>query len=305
MTSPAPVPKKAILVVNAKSRKGRKLFRHAVVQLREAGVEIISAHPVRNPDKFQEAIRTAVASGAPMVIVGGGDGSLSSSVDYFVGSDCVFALLPLGTANSFARTLGIPLDIDGAIDVIATGQRRRIDLGMIDGDYYANCAAIGVAPLIAETVPHGLKRALGRTGYLMWAAWQMTRFRPFKLMIVEGETSTTIDALEVRIANGSYHGGTKLVEDATLDSGEIVVQAVVGTRSSTLAWSWFSSVVKLRTRRKTYREFRGTALKIITEPCLPISIDGEVLAHTPVMARVAKGVIEVVAPADAPVNRPA
>ena len=50
-----------------------------------------------------------------MVIVGGGDGSLSCAVDELVDRDCVFALLPLGTANSFARTLGIPLDLDGAI----------------------------------------------------------------------------------------------------------------------------------------------------------------------------------------------
>ncbi len=56
-----------------------------------------------------------------MVIVGGGDGSLSCAVDELVERDCVFALLPLGTANSFARTLGIPLDLDGAIETIATG----------------------------------------------------------------------------------------------------------------------------------------------------------------------------------------
>ncbi|AHE54258.1 diacylglycerol/lipid kinase family protein [Sphingomonas sanxanigenens] len=299
MNQPSPVPKRAILVVNAKSRKGREMFRHAVVRLRESGIEVIKAYPVRKPSKLQPTIEEAVNSGAPMVIVGGGDGSLSSSVDYFVGKDCVFALLPLGTANSFARGLGIPLDVDSAIDVIANGRRRRIDLGMIDDDYYANCAAIGVSPLIAETVPHKLKRALGRVGYLMWATYQMTRFRPFKLTVGDGPDAETIDALEVRIANGRYHGGTELVEDAELDSGEIIVQAVVGTKSSTLAWSWFTSVVKMRARKKTYREFRGTAMRITTDPPLPISIDGEVLAHTPVMAKVAKGVIEVVAPADA------
>jgi diacylglycerol kinase family enzyme len=89
-----------------------------------------------------------------MIIVGGGDGSLSSTVDELIEKECVFALLPLGTANSFARTLGIPLDLDGAIDVIATGKRRRIDLGIINGDYFANAASMGVSPMIGETVPH-------------------------------------------------------------------------------------------------------------------------------------------------------
>src|SRR3546814_20002025 len=86
-----------------------------------------------------------------MVIVGGGDGSISGAVDSFIGCDCVFALLPLGTANSFARTLGIPVDLDGAIDVIATGRRARIDLGAIDGDYFANVAAIGMPSLIGRS----------------------------------------------------------------------------------------------------------------------------------------------------------
>lgn len=291
-----PLPRSAILVVNAKSRKGRDLFRQACAKLSAAGIELLAAHAVRDPKRMGETIRGAVHSDAPMVIVGGGDGSLSSSVDYFVGHDTVFALLPFGTANSFARTLGIPLDLDGAVAVIANGERRRIDLGMIDGDYFANCAAIGISPLIAETVPHGLKRVLGRFGYLGWALFQMTKFRPFRLTVGEGAEAETIDALEVRIANGAYHGGTELVDEAEVDSGEIIVQVVVGRAVPYLGWSWFASVLRLRARRNTTREFHGRSLRVATDPPLPISIDGEVLARTPVTAKVAVGIIEVAAP---------
>ncbi|MDX3885226.1 MAG: diacylglycerol kinase family protein [Sphingomonas sp.] len=297
MTEIRPLPRSAVLIVNAKSRKGRKLFRRAVTGLRAAGVEIIAAHAVRKPKLFAPTIREAVRSGAPMVIVGGGDGSLSSAVDHFVGHDCVFALLPLGTANSFARTLGIPLDLEGAIGVIAGGQRRRIDLGMIDGDYFANCAAIGLSPLIAESVPHGFKAWAGRVGYLSWAMLVLFRFKPFRLTVGEGDTAETIDALEVRIANGGFHGGTELVDDAEVDSGEIVVQAVVGKALPYLGWSWLTSLLRLPQRRQTTREFHGRALRVATDPPLSISIDGEVLAKTPVTARVAKGAIEVAAPA--------
>jgi len=296
MKSPAPLPRRAVLVVNAKSRKGRDLFRQAVEKLRASGIELISSHAVRNPDKLRTTIRMALKDDPPMIIVGGGDGSLSSTVDDFVGHDTVFALLPLGTANSFARTLGIPLDLDGAIEVIATGRRMRIDLGMIDDDYFANCAAIGISPLIAETVPNGLKRVLGRIGYLSWAAYQMTRFRPFSLMIETDGKRETINAVEVRIANGGYHGGTELVESAEVDSGEIVVQAVVGNTRHRLLWSWTASALKLRSRKRTVKEFHGKSIRITTDPPLPISIDGEVLAKTPVTAKVAKGVIDVAAP---------
>ncbi|SFR82154.1 diacylglycerol/lipid kinase family protein [Sphingomonas jatrophae] len=291
-----PLPKRAALIVNAKSRKGQDLFRDACTKLKAAGVEITCAHALEDPSHLPEKVREVVADGAQMVIVGGGDGSLSCSVDHLVGKDTVFALLPLGTANSFARTLGIPLTLDGAIDVIANGVRRRIDLGMIDGDYFANCASIGLAPLIAETVPHRLKRWLGRPGYLTWAAWKFVGFRPFRLTVGEGDSAETMDAVEVRIANGSYHGGTELVEDADVDTGEIVVQVVLGNAKHRLLTSWGASLMKLRWRRQTVREFHGKALRISTEPKLPISIDGEILAETPVTAKIAAGVIEVAAP---------
>lgn len=286
------LPKRAALIVNAKSRKGRDLFARACALLKARGIEVTEAHAVRDPRQLRPTIRRALAADPPMVIVGGGDGTLSSAVDDFVTHDAVFAVLPLGTANSFARTLGIPLELEGAIDVIATGERRRIDLGMIDGDYFANAAAIGMSPLIAETIPHGLKRYLGRVGYLGWAAIQFLRFRPFKLTV----GNETIDAVEVRIANGRFHGGTELVDDARLDSGEIVVQAVLGDSRHRLVWSWAASILKLRARKRTVREFHGVELRIVTDPPLPISIDGEVLARTPCTARVAQGIIEVAAP---------
>lgn len=286
------LPKQAALVVNARSRKGRDLFFQAEEKLEASGVEIIAARAVRDPRKLRDHVREVLDLGAPMVIVGGGDGTLSCAVDDFVSHNAVFAFLPLGTANSFARTLGVPIDLDGAINVIANGVRRRIDLGMIDGDYFANASAIGMSPLIAETVPHNLKRYLGRIGYMGWAAYQFLRFRPFKVTV----GNETLDAVEVRIANGRYHGGTELIESAEVDDGQIVVQVVLGNARHRLAWSWAASILKLQARKQTLREFRGTELRILTEPPLPISIDGEVLAHTPVTARVARAVIEVAAP---------
>ena len=286
------LPRQAVLIVNARSRRGRKFYRHAVRLLKDAGVELLQRHAVRKPEYLTKHVEEAVAAGAPMIIVGGGDGSLSSAVDYLVGKDTVFALLPLGTANSFARSMDIPLDLEGAVDVIANGVRRRVDLGMVDNDYYANCAAIGISPLIGESVPHWLKGTFGKVGYLGWAAYCLARFQPFTL-IVNGERMA---ATEVRIANGSYHGGTELVDDAEVDSGQIVVQVVTGTGRRHLAWNWIASILRLPARHATTREITGREIRIETEPRLPISIDGEVLARTPVTARVARGVIEVAAP---------
>ena len=292
MTHP---PRSAVLLVNAKSRTGQAAFDEAKRLLEAAGLRLISAKAIKDPSKLDGAVKQAVAAEAPMVIVGGGDGSISCSVDHVVGSKTVFALLPLGTANSFARTLGIPLDVPGAVDVIVNGQVKPIDLGRIDGDYFANCAAIGISPLIAETVPHGLKKWLGRPGYLSWAAIQMARFRPFRLTVMGEGVMETVEALEVRIANGSFHGGTELV-DTEADSGEIVIQAVIGSARSKLLWSWGLSLLGSDKVRGTVREWRGCRFEIATDPPLPISIDGEVLATTPITATLAAKAMRMAVP---------
>ena len=291
-----PLPKQAILVVNAMSRKGADVFDEARAKLELAGVELIEAHAVTDPEDMDKVVIDAIAK-APMVIVGGGDGSLSSNVDHFVGQDTVFALLPLGTANSFARTLCVPLDLDGAIEVIAGGVRKRIDLGVIDGDYFANAAALGLSPLIADTVPHNLKKYLGRVGYLMWAVRCAFYFRPFRLRVtLDDGTLVKAWATEARIANGTHHGGVEMVESQELDSGEIVIQAVTGKSVFGLAWSWFSTMFKLRHRAQTTTEWRGKKLRLEARPNQKISIDGEIAAKTPVTVCVAKGAIEVAAP---------
>ena len=232
-----------------------------------------------------------------MVIVGGGDGSLSTNVELFMGSNTVLAIVPLGTANSFAGTLGIPKDIDSAIDVIAKGERKRIDLGCIDGHYFVNSAAIGLSPMIADTVPHKLKRYLGMVGYLLWAFWCALRFRPFRMTVEhEDGRQERLWATEARIANGTHHGGVELVESQEIDSGEIVIQAVTGKSVWGLAWSWFATLLKLRSRHGTTCEFHGAKMRLETRPRRHISIDGEVAARTPVTVSVARGAIEVAAP---------
>lgn len=294
-----PLPRSAALIVNARSRKGEALFHEAKMKLEQAGITLVAAHAVRDPSTMDDKVRGAVAQGAPMVIVGGGDGSMSGTVDELVGSDCVFAVLPLGTANSFARTLGLPLDLDGAIAVIAYGVRRTIDLGMIDDDYFVNAASLGLSPMIGDTVPHRLKRYLGRVGYLLWAVKCSISFRAFRLFVDDGSGEKRMWSTEVRILNGPYHGGVALSDNADVDTGEIVVQAVVGRSHLRLAWDWYAKFFRLRDRNAHTVEFHGRAIRLETRPRQRISIDGEVLAKTPVTARIAGRAIEVAAPSTA------
>ena len=290
------LPRRAILVVNAMSRRGADVYDEARAKLELAGVELIDSIAVEKPEDMDRTVIDAVAR-SPMVIIGGGDGSLSSTIDHFVGKNTVFAILPLGTANSFAKSMGMVPDLDSAVDVIANGRRRRIDLGVIDGDYFVNAAALGLSPLIADTVPHNLKRYLGMVGYLIWAARSAIHFRPFRLRVTldDGEMRKAW-ATEVRIANGTHHGGVELVESQSVDSGEIVIQAVTGKSLWGLAWSWFATLFKLRHRAQTVTEWRGQSFRLEARPRQKISIDGEIAAKTPVTVCVARGAMEVAAP---------
>jgi YegS/Rv2252/BmrU family lipid kinase len=288
------LPRQAILIVNAKSRQGAEAFDQACAKLKTAGIDLIDAHAIKDPRKMGPAVRTAIKA-APMVIVGGGDGSLSESIDDFVGTDTVFALLPLGTANSFARTMGIPLDLDGAVQVIATGRRQAIDLGKIEHDYFLNNAAMGLAPVVAESVPHGLKRQLGRLGYLVWAGWSAASFNAFRLKVESEGKVHRLWATEVRIANGRFHGGLELIEKADVESGEIIVQAVRGRSLVRLAYNYASKLFK-RSSGAEVREFHGRELRISTRPPMRVSIDGELGPQTPFTASVAEAAVTIAAP---------
>ncbi|GAA4714834.1 YegS/Rv2252/BmrU family lipid kinase [Sphingomonas lutea] len=293
-----PLPKMAILIVNAASRRGAEVFDQVRDKLIAAGVELIDARAVKKPETLNDEVAAAIDR-APMVIVGGGDGTLSETIDEFLGKDTVFAFLPLGTANSFARTLGIPLDLDGAIDVIAHGSPRKVDLAAINGDYFLNNAALGLAPMVAETVPHGLKKSFGRLGYLLWAGWSAASFKAFRLKVEDGKKVRRFWATEARIANGRFHGGVELIENADLHSGEVVIQVVRGRSMFKLGWSYLSSALKLKSRGQQVCEIYGTKMRVSTRPRMRVSIDGELGPETPFEVSVRPDAVTVAGPTKA------
>jgi len=296
------LPKKAILIVNAGSRKGAELFGEARDKLTAAGIELVDAKRVKSSKRMGSHIKRAV-KGAPMVILGGGDGTLSKNVDHFLESETILGVLPLGTANSFARTLELPLDLDGAIRVIIEGMPRRIDLGAISGDHFLNNAALGLAPVVAETVPGTVKRRLGRLGYLLWAGWSAASFKAFRLSVNDGRDTHRLWATEARIANGRFHGGIELIESADLGSGELVVQVVTGRSLVRLGWSYLASALRAASRHETVCEFKGKRMRIETKPRMRVSIDGELGPETPFEAWVVPNAITVAAPRELPRGR--
>ena len=138
MTTTASAPRTAALICNTKSRRGQTLFEEAQRRLHEAGIILSVRAGVQAGSDVPIQVEKAVKSGTPLVIVGGGDGTLASVSKSFIGSESILGALPLGTGNSFARSLGIPLELPGAIDVILNGRVERVDLGLVNGVYFAD-----------------------------------------------------------------------------------------------------------------------------------------------------------------------
>jgi diacylglycerol kinase family enzyme len=117
------------------------------------------------------------------VIVGGGDGSVSGAAASLCGTDIALGVLPLGTMNLFARSLGMPLDLDGALKELATARRHRIDLGEVNGRLFTHHVSMGLQPrLVAmrEKADYG-----SRIGKILATcrALLMVMFNPPRLIV--------------------------------------------------------------------------------------------------------------------------
>jgi len=291
--------REAVLIVNTRSRRGRKLYAHAKVALANHGVALSATYPVRDPGRLPEIVQGVVARGPVLVIVGGGDGTISSIVDYFVGSTATLAILPLGTANSFARTLTIPIDVEGAADALVNGTVAAVDLGCIDGDLFANAASIGISAAIGRSRPHQLKRYLGRFGYLIAAARMLATFKPFACRLThEGRMVLDVaQAVDVLIANGPYHGGMMAAAEADVESRDIVIRIIKGSSRWALVSGWLRIWLHLPLGPHRLDVVRTKAVTLTTDPIRYVSIDGEVVTKTPVHVSVARRALRVIVPA--------
>lgn len=294
--------RQAVLVVNTRARRGQRLYAQAKDLLADKGLSLAATYPVRDPARLPEIVAEAVAQAGPLVIVGGGDGTISSVVDFFAYKDAVLGILPLGTANSFARTLDIPLDLAGAVDVIASGKVADVDLGRINDDLFANAAAIGISPAIGRSRPWRLKRYLGRAGYVVAAARAFWALEPFACRLVreDGSVVEIRDALDVLIANGSYHGGVLVAEEADVESRDLVIRVIRGRSRYALLRAWARIGAGRPLGPADLEVVRTRDLTLTAEPPQYVSIDGEVVTQTPINVGVARQALRFMAPQNFP-----
>jgi YegS/Rv2252/BmrU family lipid kinase len=288
--------KKIALIVNGQSRKGRDLYSGAKMKLQQSHVELLESYCVKKARKIHSVVQKCVDNGIDMIIIGGGDGTVSAVVDFGAKYDVTFAILPIGTSNSFARGLNLPLELDEAIEVIKASNSKLIDMGQIGEDYFANTANLGVSAKVNRSVNNENKKFFGRLAYLPIALWQLFWYEPFRATITNGQDVYQYKCIEILIANGQFQGGLPLALDADLESGTLVVKIFKCNNWSDkfkLMGFWISTLFNLNVHSDNVEILFLDQFTIETNKPIKVDIDGESVAVTPIEVKVAKGSLRV------------
>ena len=294
---------RAALIVNTRSRTGEKVFFKALDLLQGMGVTLGATYAIRDPARLPETVREVMAdgSGYETLILGGGDGTVSSVVDFLAHKHVTLGLLPLGTANDFARTLEIPSGVEAACDTIANGKVVDVDLGLAGDNFFVNVASVGLGVGATEALNPWAKRNIGALAYPVAAVRAFLRHEPFSARLVfpdgDHEPVEHERLLQVAVGNGRFYGGGMIVAPGSgIDDRTLDVYAITLGRHRDL----FGVARYLKSgdfiRNESVSQYRTTRVRLETDPEMLVNIDGELVARTPEEFSVADNALKVIVP---------
>ena len=274
------------VIVNAGSGGGndQALVDRLAGHFRAAGLhaEIELAH---GGDEIVAAVGNAIARQPPMIVAGGGDGTVSTVAAAMVDTGIVFGVLPLGTLNHFARDLGIPPELADAVAVLAGGEAARVDVGEVNGRIFVNNSGLGLYPDIVRERERQQKR-LGRGKWPAFAWATLSALRRFPFLVV----AMAVDGKEVLrktpfvfIGNNEYRmEGFAIGERSRMEGG--LLSLYVAQRPG--RWRLVQLAVRALTGHlRQARDFDAIlAAEIVVQSKrkrLHVATDGEVSVMTP------------------------
>ena len=246
--------------------------------------------------------RAIAERGDPLVIVGGGDGTVSAAVSGLEGSDTLLGILPLGTLNHFARDAGIPLTLDEAAQLIADRPERRVDVAEMNGSLFINNSAIGLYPLMV--IDRDLQRVrLGRSkrlAMIVASLRTLARFNHQRLTLtVNEEEKSRLDTPLLFVGNNDYRLDLRAPgRRESLEDGELCVMVMrKKTRLGLIAAS-VRALFDLGRPDDMVRVDGVERLRVASRRSqLAVSLDGEVVsAATPLDYRIRKRALRLIAP---------
>jgi diacylglycerol kinase (ATP) len=274
-----PAPRRALLIANSNSRRGAALDI-AKAALEGAGLDVLAVKTQSRNELTPLILEHA--SQVDCVVAAGGDGTMNGVADGILHTGLPLGILPMGTANDLARTLHIPLDLDVAAGIVASGKQRRIDLGEVNDHAFFNVASIGLSAELASGLTPERKKRFGRFAYAMTALKVLLQARPFSAMIVTKEGARRVKTMQIAVGNGRYYGGGMAVEaDACIADGHLDLYSLEVKR----VWKLLVMARSFRAGShglwREVRTERCTSFEIRTRKPRPVNTDGDLVTFTP------------------------
>ena len=257
---------------------------------------------VQHGSEITPAVEAAVKEGAAMVVAGGGDGTVSAVSAGLVGTDVVLGVLPMGTLNHFAKDLGIPLDLEQAIAVLAAGRRLDVDVGEVNGRIFINNSSLGLYPGIVR----GREQRQRRLGHGKWRALleaSISAARRYPLLTVQvevdGKTLTRRTPF-VFIGNNQYTmEGFEIGERAAMNDGLLSLYLTHRMGRFGLLRLAFMALLRRLDQARDFDMLTARDFVVKTgHKRLRVATDGEVtVMETPLQYRVRPESLRVIVPA--------
>lgn len=260
-------------------------------------------HITNKPGSAARFAKTAIKKGRETIIAAGGDGTLNEVINGIGESFGVVrvALFPLGTGNDFARSIGMPVDLDAALEVIRAGETRAVDLVRVTSDevrYFVNVSAGGFSGLVDEKLTPAMKKNWGPLAYLRSAAAALPELRAYRTTLAfDNAESLMLELYNVVIANGRYvAGGTLIAPEALLDDGlldvVLIPQRPVGELALVVAQIALGA--HLSSDAIVFR--RAASVTVNSKPGMWFNVDGELVGNEPARFEILPRALRFIAP---------
>jgi diacylglycerol kinase (ATP) len=248
--------------------------------------------------------RQGVKDGCTTVIAAGGDGTVHAVVNGLADQfeRARLGVLPAGSANDFARTLAMPLDLGEAMAAIETGHETRVDVVQArtaagDQRYFINAATGGFSTLMGQKLDDQTKSRFGGWAYLVAGLKALPEAPRYEVTLtVDGQTLVA-EAGAVVVANGRSAGGLELVPDADPGDGVVDVLLVTAQGLAEHASLLAQYVVNRHLESEAVIRRRGRVVQLQSNPPVPFRIDGEELPSQAVRFEVLPRAVRLLAPA--------
>jgi diacylglycerol kinase family enzyme len=256
------------------------------------------------PEQIAGVVQRKIREGVEVVVAAGGDGTVSSVAATLVDTPVALGVLPVGTLNHFAKDLGLPLDLPGAVEAIVQGNRRQIDVGEVNGRTFINNSSIGIYPVV---VRHRDKQRqqLGRNKWIAMFLAALRVFKRFPLfsVVIHSEAGTArLKTSFVFVGNNRYEIELfRLGIRPHLDQERVCVYtSTTKTRWGIVRLAWRALWGKLQPSADFYHECLHEFVIESRRPRLSVAVDGEVKKiATPLVYRSRPKALTVVVPAAA------